>query len=606
MADFLSRAVKQLPRTLEEAEEFAPRYDGWKKVQNFEGQTEFSTAYDNEKLSPTSFLQAGEDKVREYTKRSIVTAAEGAGSGNFNFNIRDYGIRPPVSPSFIKNIKVPPAPWAIKLEFSPGEIQQGVNTLLSMSPSGGLPMMQGADGQPVFDPQGMAEWSLQAATNYIDKFDIDVDPKVLSVLKSDVMQNMPTILKQLPQDLHGTTQDIVQGVSQISAVSVTKAFDSIDWSSAGKGVMLTMDSLQDGRVTSQEAANIGASTGAFAGGAVGSVFGPAGTAIGSVVGTLVGEFIGSISGEKEGINKAALDSINRREGMERKARKQQKLAVELRRQKWISDCQEIQSWYYESLQEMIRQVSLRWTELEVNTGWRFDLRWFDPNPGINFYKLVPRVKSRASHINAEKLCSTEVERKSVWVKNPDYYQATRNIANPGRIGMSRQTFQLISDECHLLCPHTYGCPYPKVETFDPVPVPGAYDSGFRAAAAFAARGFHYRDIGNRKSCEELAGKAGGYTFDPVTTLDYLALQMRELTAAFKLILFDIERTAISVQTEHDLWANETLYKLNGIDTGVIGRIVMENKEEKQRRRRRDNLLFYGGIGAVAAVLLGRR
>lgn len=624
--NWFSDPKNPLPNLLkaEDVAKWQPTYTGWTEVRDFANKPVKVTFFD----SKTGFPVAPEglsskvikDRAQKISGRSVVAAF--AKTSGVTFNVADYGVSNAAA-AFIPKGKtlVPSAPWDMKLEYSPAEIKIGIDHLKSLLPKMAFPTSFGSFDQPVFKPEDMGNWTVAAATNLIPALAPNADPRVLQAIQQGAFKNTYEILLQMPAELHVTTQKVLSGVSQLSAVASTQFWGSVDWESGAKGVFMTVDSLRDGMVTKAEAESIGSSTGAFAGGAIGSIFGPVGTALGSAIGSLIGKLFGQLMGEKEG---ASPESIHAREQKLEQEKAQEALAKEfqsmqdqLYESRWKEACQRVQASYYSSLEAYMRLVALMWAEMEYEVGWRFDLRWFDPNPGVNFDLLLPAAGYKG-HVNAENFCSTHSVTKEIWVRGPDYYKLRTGIMNPGHIGEERVVKEAISKECHMICPHSYGCPYPTLTVFQTgsrtfqAGMDSYYQgTGSRVVDVFAARGFIWLDPASRPSCDDL--------FKSKANMEYLLIQLDQLNSAAKLIQMDVERTAIAVKVEHDLWANGSAYKAYGLDTGLLGKIELQQgvkngkvKDPKvlaqpgysnlRTSYNMNRALFYGGLGAAGLAL----
>lgn len=582
------------PAALEELRKWQPRYTGWHEGVDFAGRPIQTTAYNavrGQLVAPTTnaadeYVSATQqvtlDKAKEYAQREIVTAVRNAKG---SFQILDPGIRAPLE-KFIDNtsLQFPAAPWEFKLEYSALEIKSGrdyLNGILGAIPAD-FPMQLGPDGNPVLNQAGMVSFAAQAAQQFANTMRPPLDPKVLEVINSNVMGDAYQILQQLPESLHDVTNELMDGVSKLSSLATAEFYGSIDLAAAGQSALLTISALQDGVITKEEAEGIGASGGAFIGGAIGSIYGPLGTLIGSGIGALMGALFGGLLGEEAGMSQEAYDA-REAEKVQKDAKREldqifRDMRGALQDATWDLQCQKLSDSYYNALAANIRFTARVWAAAEFELGWKFELRWFDPNPGMSFRTLLPKAGSK-EHKNAEERCKSKVNRHWYWVKTSDYERLRapfgKSISSENRTGMRKVFKDAGSTECHIFCPQEYGCPYPNVTGVGTFPVfQGTYYAGTeaRVAAVFAARGHVWKPAGERPTCEELR--------EDGASLDVLYSQATTLTAASKLISFDVVHTATAVQVEHDMWANAAMYKLNGMDTGVLGKIVLQKGIKK--------------------------
>lgn len=496
-----------------------------------------------------------------------------------------------------------PFPFEMKLEWTGSEVNAAIDVLKGLSP-GNIPVSFGNVLQtPEFKPEAIGKWSFGAATNFADFANIKVDSKVLGLFKDP--QNFSKLVTNLPTDLQNKAMDLVQGVGQITAASDF-------WGSGGGQVFsMAMSALADGTISIEEAKGLGSTTGGFMGGAIGSLLGPIGAFLGSLLGSLFGGELGALFGDPPEPSEATIKIRELRRELGKAYEKIRKLERQKAELEWKNSCLKLTSMYYETLRASMENVSERWTEAEVQAGWRFDLRWFDPNPGVLF------TESGKSH------CFWRYNEKTLQYKDPNFKGSTSTVYTSGkrswRAGLLTRRIDLSTTECHLTCPVSYGCQYPKVpeKDFDPFPVEAAFDSGRRIAAAFAARGFYWLEPKNRPTCDALF-KAGP------ETLKVLVWQTKRLAEATTLILLDVERTATAVSTEYDLWANGSAYLLQGLDSGILGKaalakgvkngrisnpLVLKDPELKkiEASRNLNKWMLVAGLVAMGAVVIdGRR
>src|SRR5690606_20670366 len=578
----------------------------------------------------------------------------GSKAGN-EFLIKDMGVSPPISRKVIElagNLGSS-FPWEEKIEFTPAEVNHAVNKLLDATPVGGFPV-DFETGAPAVNAIDSAKWAMQSARQFADAFNLPIPNEINKVLKSDGLQTGISIVKSLPPNMTELWNDINTGVANMAGMTASSAFSSVDWTKGVQVVGMSINSLEDGVVSRAEAAQIGAAAGALIGSTVGSFFGPWGTAIGGAIGSLAGLLTGLLGADMApaGLFEAARAEKAAMQRMEEAKR----LMEASRRSEWSGKCEIIYAAYFEAVRACIDVIASRWTVLEYQTGWRFDLRWFDPNPGTNFMSLADkRSLTDPSFREATKSCVTKGGMQQIWTQDPDFARLQRDCPPAGtlyssggrtytkdcRLGMSPHNKFIGHKECYLFCPNDFGCPYPhmgKGSYYDPVPVPNSFDLGDRAANALAARGFPYVDKNKRgasvagkyySQCEIWAGKPGAdagtnksSNFTPPTSLDFLATELQRLQVVTNMIILDLNRTAAAVKTEHDMWANMLLYKAEGLNTGVLGMMGLEKsikdgtntdpamqknpllaKElaKVQSAQKMNKFMLYGGIGALGLV-----
>lgn len=631
MAHFLKKAFSdpRNPFTLdaERLKAWQPKYTGWKEFQDFSGKKFRATIFDAKQGFELQAKQQGGDYVsaaqqavadrgRDLAKRSVMHVMSEV--GDKAFQVADFGLRREVA-AYIPKLEVPPTPWEMKLDYTPAELKAGWDKLSNMVPSGGLPVSFDDVNVPNFKPGDMAQFCFSAAENWLQSQNLPVDPRIMKAIQDGAVSDMYTVLSKLPSSLHEVTRDTLNGVSQISAVASPQFWGNIDYQKGIEGAFLTLSSLQDGVISKDEAREIGAATGAFAGGAVGSIWGPVGAAMGSALGSLVGGELGASFGESVGASSEWLAAERQtrklQEAQAEMRRKYRELMEQRRQSEWVSACKSLREAYYELLEYYMLLTAKTWAQLEMEVGWRFGLRWFDPNPGVNFNRLL---NHRAAHKNIERNCKSHTTRKEYWVKAPNYNEVRAGVMliDPSsKLGMERVVKVAASTECHTTCPQTYGCPYPQVGGFD-TPLMVGMDTyypgtGGRVANAYAARGYPWKDPQSRVSCADLYS---------TSDLDLLSLQLSKLQEVGKLVLLDVQRTATVVRVEHDMWANGANMVLHGLDTGTLGKVRLEEavKSGKNTSKRvtsqpgysalrtahnLNQTLLYCGLGAAGLALV---
>lgn len=461
--------------------------------------------------------------------------------------------------------------------------------------SGGFPMSLDAQGNPVIDPKRAGEFAVSAAGWLNQELHLNIDPKVFQVLGEVSKVDWSGVIKQLQTLTDAPLESLNAVASGITAMSGASATNAM--SGAMTIATNAAEIYADGHVSREEGISFGVNTGASIGAYAGSYFyPPIGTAIGAGVGALIG-WIAGISADY-GPPAARAESFQKSDLAKRfKSISDQfsKLKSELDRQLWINQCQAAQGEFYEMLQKLITETAQIWTEAEAQTGWRFNLRWFDPNPGFD-PALMSKVLGKSTSI-----CNARTEQRYPYTPSSSEWTSTytkkptRKVIFPGNC------------ETYVTCPHDYGCPYPDVDPVkyghDGFKVRTAFEDTSRTAAAFAARGFKWLEPAHRPKCADLYDK----TKDTGALLQMLAWQVTMLPIAANIIAMDIRRTAIAVQTERDLWANAATYVVKGVDFGVTGKAALISKQKLEESRFLKNaILPTVGAAAVAYWFLGRK
>lgn len=494
-----------------------------------------------------------------------------------NGYVLNPGFRPPSE--FLYNLMPPdkksPFNWQ-NLVPTPESLKSATAELVNgVAKAGGAPISIDAQGNPVINPKEAGAFAVKAAAWLNEELHLNIDPRAFQILNEASKIDWPGVIEQM-QALSNASLEalntLASGVTSMTGVGAANAFGTA--SSVATGAIQIG---ADGYVSRDEAVDFGVNTGASIGASVGSYFyPPIGTAVGAGVGALVGFIVGSTvsvsppSADPETFKRSDLAKRYRDINNEFS-----KLNSELEMQRWLTKCEELQGAFYETLQKLINETAVIWTEAEAQTGWRFNLRWFDPNPGFDAALLSKVLGVSKTVCNPRREQSYEYDPPSTsdWTTG---YKAKpkRKIIFPGNC------------ETYITCPRDYGCPYPDVDPvkygFDGFKVRTAYEDRSRTASAFAMRGFKWLEKDHRPKCADLYNK----TKDSGALLQMLAWQVGMLPVVARLISLDIHRTAIAVQTERDLWTNAATYIVKGIDFGVVGRAAILSKaktpEEKAR------------------------
>lgn len=511
----------------------------FRDVPNFRGETQ-KIAYLAEGRVESAVAWMS-DLAKGSTQRSVMSVAQDL-SG---IVVRDYGIAPPLSRNVIDRVigVASQKPFQVRLEYSAAELSSAAKQLLDASPLGGFPL-KAFDGDPVLGTVEVAKWGANAVRGAADVFGVKIPNEINAVLNSGAIDVAVDIYKSLPPNLHDTWKLLQDGAASIAGLNASAVLGAVDWSKGAEIASMSVQAMSDGIVSQKEAEQIGAASGALLGAAIGSVIPGVGTVIGGAIGSLAGLFAGQL-GQKTapaGIHEA----FKQRLQAIRAAEEQQRLAALAQREAWVNECNILYSLYFEKLKACIELVAQHWADLEARVGWRFDIRWFDPNPGKAFVgtgTLVP---------------------KKVYAAG-----------------------KLSHTENYLFCNTPYGCAYPVVSNFDKVPVEAGFDDGTRAAAALAARGFAYGPKTVRippstteySRCQywagmHLPGRDLIKSFSPGADLQLLSTELARLNYATNLVILDLNRTAAMVQAEKDMWQSRTASAASVVNLGAFGRYAL--------------------------------
>lgn len=502
-----------------------------------------------------------EDLAKDAGSRAAASLEEGAAG----YLVRDFGVTPPLSRAIMEKLNpVAQFPFAVKLEFSEEELTRVAKKLLDDSPFGGFPVAA-QNGDPVILTASAAKWTLEAAKKIPELLNIPVPNEINTILNSGAIDFAMDIYKNLPPSAFQSWEAIRDGVANMAGVSASSTLGAIDWSKGAQIASMSVSALKDGIVSQEEAQQIGAAAGALAGAAIGSVIPGVGTVIGGAIGSLAGLFAGEL-GQKTappGIHEA----FKARLAAAEKLAKEQSLAELQRRDAWVAECGVLYKAYFDTLESCIQLVARHWLDLETKIGWRFDIRWFDPNPGRLFIPTGTLVTKTVFD-------TKEVDGKRVAVGS--------------------------HAENYVFCNKEYGCAYPAAtasgklaSAFSPgFTATSPLDPSIRAASAMAARGFVYAPEGRiRMGTEEytrceywggmqmadfdkIAAQTGRYTFNPKTDLRILSSELARLNMATNLTILDLNRTAALVQAEKDMWASRAMAIAGGINLGAFGRAAL--------------------------------
>jgi uncharacterized protein YcfJ len=245
------------------------------------------------------------------------------------------------------------------------------------------------------------------------------------------------------------------------------------------GTMTAEAARSGGYITDKETMSIAMTTGGTVGGIVGSIFPGIGTAIGTAVGTAVGALVGGI------VSAFTKPDF---EGTLAEAAEDAKRAVERLKTYCTS---EVERQVNDIVFDVVFRLSTRWINSERTLGYRFDLRWFDSNPGLRFE--APAMQGNPFMQNLMQSGSLRNLNPKSTQEGYDYpygkfHCITNTRQRKGRIDYAGKEYRSYGTEtlgiCNFHCPEKLlGCLYPPVgmNQFH------AYGSP-RVIAAFHARG----------------------------------------------------------------------------------------------------------------------
>lgn len=327
--------------------------------------------------------------------------------------------------------------------------------------------------------------------------------------------------------------------------------------------VVTIDSVKDGKLSEKDAERMGQVTGALVGGVVGQAFG-----VPAPIGALVGGYLGGGSARIIYHVFGGADLSKKARQLAERARAE----VELFRREAISRCTGFETLYWKDFDAFFAKYAESWSTAEQSVGWRFRLRWFDPNPGLAFRytwdkkQLEPTERKRGDTRGHDYSCHTEVV-----------------VHSYGEERIRR---------CKYKCPYTYGCPYPNLGLRA---VPGRIveaaltDDDQRVAQAFAARGQIWLPKSQRLKCERYieAVPPGNlaanyqerqqYKARVNSSLKRLELRLQRFMTARTFLQADLLRTLTVVRAEHDMYMNRAKYLTDGWQKGSYDDAIESSK-----------------------------
>lgn len=364
------------------------------------------------------------------------------------------------------------------------------------------------------------------------------------------------------------------------------------YSVSTEAAVMTASQLRDGKLTEQEAADMGTAIGAVAGAAVCQSIG-----VPAPIGAVVGGYVGG--GSAEILHNVFAGASEEKLKKAREARVRQ--AINHFRFDAVAACDRFRLDYWKQVDKFVKAFAIGWTDAERSIGWRFGLRWFEPTDDPSFrYK---------------------------WNKQQLIAESGRGIRRDTEAAFDCRSVQISTTKgtkhtewCTSRCPMVYGCPYPDLYqgvAGGPTPthvVPGALEEGIRVMHALAARGVVWlppRDERQgdwlRPLCEEYVPRVPSDAYVPAnqhlrkryrddvgTLLANLDDQYRKFVQARTWLLADLTRTIAVVGSEHNLWVNKARY----IEDGATGGAV---RKARQQSKQLSNIVT--GVSLTAGVAL---
>lgn len=343
--------------------------------------------------------------------------------------------------------------------------------------------------------------------------------------------------------------------------------------------VVTYETVRDGHFSERDAEQLGQVTGAVVGAVVGQAFG-----VPAPIGAFAGGLVGGGTARMTYHVFAGPDLQKIAKEQERKARKE----MELWRRDAVTTCRGLQTVYWREVDRFYDSFSRAWFDSETNIGWRFGLRWFDPNPELAFQFQWDK----------DKLAVTDTK-----LSDPhavEYGCRTEAVVHSG----GRELVQM---HCKRRCKYVWGCPYPelgglsaKVSKEDPITTP-------RVAEAFAARGVLWVPPQSRINCDTWIERVPSgnlaanyqekiqYKARVNGQLDSIEADLWRLSRAKVVLGTDLLRTVVVVASERDLYVNHASYITDGWQRGAYDKII-------KRSQQLSSALNWGMFAGGAALL----
>lgn len=417
-----------------------------------------------------------------------------------------------------------------------GQVKAGYDYYLSLTPD----KFTGDD----MSPGAAVKWNKRALSNYVRREGITKNAHVDAAIAIAATSNNGTGFN--PYSTSYAEYALALG-------EMTGAAGNQYYGVAAEVGAVTVDTVRDGKITEAEAEKIGQATGAIVGGVLAQSVG-----VPAPIGALVGGKLGGGAASMIHNAFAGADLQKRAQDLAKQARAE----VERFRSDAVQTCRALESYYWKDVDAFYRKYAESWTEAERNIGWRFQLRWFDPNPGLAFRygwdksKLEPATSRRTDTLGYDYDCGTSV------------------VVHSG--GEERVRI------CKFKCPYVFGCPYPNLGSNG---VPGQIveaaltDDAQRVSQALAARGVLWLPPSQRIDCSAYIKPVPGgnlatnaqvrdqYRASVQTQLNNLVTRAAEFERARVFLQADLVRTVTLVSAEKDLYMRRAEYLTDGWKKG---------------------------------------
>jgi len=396
--------------------------------------------------------------------------------------------------------------------------------------------------------------------------------------------------------------------SQMSSValSASPAVSTISSNLVTQGTVV-IDAFADGRISEQESAAVGKAAGAAAGGIIGSIIPGIGTLLGSAVGGIIGGLFGGLFASR--IERERNIRVN-------------KETVERVQAAFQEECEKVYGELSNEFLESIGAMAYMWASAEAQMGYRFDLRWFDPNPGLRFERTAyPALVNKDAGVQFDPSSPNYIfnpKRQSKAGIDYPYgrYRESSCLVNDYRlrpfVGSTKNRWKerKLTMDCNFICPNqAIGCLYPHAQSLSSSDKLGDYGPR-RVIRAIRDRGFGFPlewncvapAFGRAYSVES----SGERYAEEVKTLLENRVQntATRFEIARKIVTYDIERTKSVVQSSVDLVRDQAQIRTTGVSNKLATAIESMNNRHVQRME--DVALYGGGALLLAALLSGRR
>lgn len=428
-----------------------------------------------------------------------------------------------------------------------GEVRDGYKYYLRLAPE--QPLSQR------MSPHDAVEWGRQALTNYARQEGINQDAHFRAKRELVATSN---------EGRGFNINDPRYKAYSEALGEITGAAGSEYYQVAVELGVLTYDTVRDGNFSQKDAERMGQVTGAIVGGVVAQAFGvpaPIGAMVGGVAGGGTAAIVYNVV--------AGVDLQKKAKELQAQARRE----VERFRSDAVWTCRRLERLYWDELDEFYRRFAISWTNAERNIGWRFGLRWFDPNPGLAF----------RYHWDPSRRDVSDTKRTDTY--GLEYACGTQVVVHSGGEERLRS--------CKYRCPFIYGCPYPNLGRGA---VPGQVveaaltDDVDRVSQVLAARGVLWVPQAQRLNCEQYIEQVPGgnlatnyqqrtqYEARVRASLEKLQAQMWQYTRARTFLQADLVRTMSVVATEKDVYMNKATYLTEGLQNKALQSAVDQSKQ----------------------------